>query len=99
MGQRVAEAEERPDRLWIPDTAPALDDSDWVQANWPGLSRVNTALLRCPGGCVLKKDNLAQLYSRYYQTLQIEVNGKSIADKYDSNRGANANNPWNKYAD
>eukprot|EP00392_Amoebophrya_sp_AT5.2_P011819 g11909.t1 len=46
-GMSVAEQEERPERLWIPEDAQALDDVSWVDDQWPGLTSANRALTRC----------------------------------------------------
>ncbi len=82
MGTMVKEAEERPDRLWIPTNAQALPDSDWIASTWPSTSRMNIALTSCSGGCMLTKDSLHALYQQYYETLQITVDGSPIVSTY-----------------
>ncbi|CAD7957034.1 unnamed protein product [Amoebophrya sp. A25] len=96
-GQAVAESEERPERLWIPDDAQALDDVDWVDAQWPGLTRNNFALTRCKGCNMLTKSNLDLLWRKYYQIYRVEVIGDQIVSGYTSKYDGQSG-PWTKYA-
>ncbi|CAD7971283.1 unnamed protein product [Amoebophrya sp. A120] len=90
-----AETEERPERLWIPEDAQALDDVDWVDAQWPALTRANLALTRCTGCNMLTKANLDLLWRKYYLIQRIEVDGDFVRNKF-TDKYSKAG-PWDKY--
>lgn len=46
-GFSMLQTENRPDKLWIPSSAPALAHNDYVKVNWPSQQRFDLWIATC----------------------------------------------------
>ena len=85
------ETENRPERQWVPSTAPALAHNNYVQQAWPSSSRFNIWVAECQPAegdeeaCnVLDAKYTQRLLEIHERIMAITINGTALYENYSS---------------
>ena len=101
-GFATLEAENRPDKQWVPEGAVALDHQDYVRANWPSNARWNSWIAQCatPGCNMLDAAHLGALATAHERVMSVVVDGDAIVADLDDSylEGDLSGRAWAKFA-
>lgn len=98
-GYPKQEQENRPEKQWVAQGTPSIEQNDFIRSQWPSSSAFS-AFVAVPkdGGNVLQAKYVKRLYEKYVAIMNIEVDGDKIADDLKAQHSANDDTEeWEMY--